>query len=248
MYLLFFIALIPIVGLMISLGVLKIPAHKAVPSTLAVTILLAILVWKMPIVSAVTATVEGAAMAIWPIIVVIIAAVFTYNLSVYTNSMDVIKRMMTSVTTDNRILVLILAWGFGGFLEAIAGFGTAVAIPASILAALGFEPVFAAIICLIANTTPTAFGAVGIPVTTLAKVTGIDVGRLSYDVTLQLLILIVVVPVVLVMLTGKSVKAIKGVLGITLASGLSFAIPQLIAAKYLGAELPAILGSIICMG
>jgi lactate permease len=248
MYLLFFIALIPIVGLMISLGVLKIPAHKAVPSTLAVTILLAILVWKMPIISAVTATVEGAAMAIWPIIVVIIAAVFTYNLSVYTNSMDVIKRMMTSVTTDNRILVLILAWGFGGFLEAIAGFGTAVAIPASILAALGFEPVFAAIICLIANTTPTAFGAVGIPVTTLAKVTGIDVGRLSYDVTLQLLILIVVVPVVLVMLTGKSVKAIKGVLGITLASGLSFAIPQLIAAKYLGAELPAILGSIVCMG
>ncbi|KOR62874.1 hypothetical protein ADT22_03850 [Clostridium botulinum] len=75
---------------------------------------------------------------------------------------------MTSVTTDKRILVLILAWGFGGFLEAIAGFGTAVAIPASILAALGFEPVFAAIIYLIANTTPTAFGAIGLPIITLA--------------------------------------------------------------------------------
>ncbi|MCC5429148.1 L-lactate permease, partial [Clostridium botulinum] len=85
------------------------------------------------------------------------AAVFTYNLSIHTKSMDTIKKMMTSITTDKRILVLILAWGFGGFLEAIAGFGTAVAIPASIMAALGFDPVFAAIICLIANTTPTAF-------------------------------------------------------------------------------------------
>lgn len=111
--------------------------------------------------------------------------------------------MMTSITTDKRILVLILAWGFGGFLEAIAGFGTAVAIPASIMAALGFDPVFAAIICLIANTTPTAFGGIGIPVTTLAKVTNIDVIQLSYAVGLQLSVLIVIIPIVLVMLTGK---------------------------------------------
>lgn len=155
--------------------------------------------------------------------------------------------MMTSITTDKRILVLILAWGFGGFLEAIAGFGTAVAIPASIMAALGFDPIFAAIICLIANTTPTAFGGIGIPVTTLAKVTNIDVIQLSYAVGLQLSVLIVIIPIVLVMLTGKSVKSIKGVFGIALASGLSFAIPELLMAKYMGAELPAILGSITCM-
>ncbi len=86
----------------------------------------------------------------------------------YSSLNNIIKRIMTSVTTDKRILVLILAWGFGGFLEAIAGFGTAVAIPASILAALGFEPVFAAIIYLIANITPTAFGAIGLPIITLA--------------------------------------------------------------------------------
>ena len=145
-YLLFFIALIPIVWLMVSLGVLKMPGHKTCTITLVITIILATIVWKMPIGQALTATLEGAAMALWPIIVVIIAAVFTYNLSIHTKSMDVIKDMMTGITTDRRILVLIVAWGFGGFLEAIAGFGTAVAIPASILAALGFDPIFAAII------------------------------------------------------------------------------------------------------
>lgn len=247
MYVLFFIALIPIVWLMISLGVLKTAGHKATPVTLIVTLILAIAVWKMPMVDALKAGLEGAASAIWPIIIVIIAAVFIYNLSIYTKSMDLIKNMMTSITTDQRILVLILAWGFGGFLEAIAGFGTAVAIPASIMAALGFDPVFAAIICLIANTTPTAFGAIGLPVSTLAKLTNLDPNILSYAVGLQLAILIVIVPAILVMITGKSVKAIKGVLGISIVSGLAFAIPEVLTAKYMGAELPAILGSIICL-
>ncbi|AKA69612.1 L-lactate permease [Clostridium scatologenes] len=247
MYVLFFIALIPIVWLMISLGVLKTPGHKATPVTLIVTLVLAIAVWKMPIGDALKAGLEGAASAVWPIIIVIIAAVFIYNLSIYTKSMDLIKNMMTSITTDQRILVLILAWGFGGFLEAIAGFGTAVAIPASIMAALGFDPVFAAIICLIANTTPTAFGAIGLPVSTLAKLTNLDPNILSYAVGLQLSLLIVIVPVILVMITGKSVKAIKGVLGISIVSGLAFAIPEVLTAKYMGAELPAILGSIVCL-
>lgn len=246
-YLLFFIALIPIVWLMVSLGVLKTPGHKATPITLAITLVLSVIVWKMPAVNAVRAGLEGAANAIWPIMIVIVAAVFIYNLSLHTKSMDLIKTMMTGITTDQRILVLILAWGFGGFLEAIAGFGTAVAIPASIMAALGFDPVFAAIICLIANTTPTAFGAIGLPVSTLAKLTNLDPNMLSYAVGVQLSILIIIVPILLVMLTGKSVKAIKGVFGIALVSGLSFAIPEVLAAKYMGAELPAILGSVVCL-
>lgn len=248
MYLLCLIALIPIVWLMVSLGALKMPGHKTCPATLVLIIVLAVVVWKMPILDALTATLEGTALAIWPIMLVIIAAVFTYNLSMYTKSMDIIKKIMTSITTDKRILVLILAWGFGGFLEAIAGFGTAVAIPASIMAALGFDPVFAAIICLIANTTPTAFGAIGIPVSTLAKVAGLDPGMLSYAVALQLGALIAIVPILLVMITERNVKAIKGVFGISLASGLAFAIPEVLAAKYMGAELPALLGSIVCMG
>ncbi|ABK61640.1 MULTISPECIES: L-lactate permease [Clostridium] len=248
MYVLCLIALVPIIWLMVSLGALKMPGHITCPATLALIIVLAVIVWKMPIIDALTATLEGTALAIWPIMLVIIAAVFTYNLSMYTKSMDIIKKIMTSITTDKRILVLILAWGFGGFLEAIAGFGTAVAIPASIMAALGFDPVFAAIICLIANTTPTAFGAIGIPVSTLAKVAGLDPTLLSYAVALQLGALIAIVPILLVMITERNVKAIKGVFGISLASGLAFAIPEVLAAKYMGAELPALLGSIVCMG
>ncbi len=162
--------------------------------------------------------------------------------------METIKNMMTGVSSDKRILVLILAWGFGGFLEAIAGFGTAVAIPAGIMASLGFNPVSAAVMCLIANTTPTAFGAIGLPVTTLAQVTDLNVMQLSYTVSIQLFVLILIIPFVLVMLTGGGFKAIKGVFGITLISGLSLPVPQIFVAKFLGAELPAIVGSLICMG
>ncbi|MCE5221173.1 MAG: L-lactate permease, partial [Clostridium sp.] len=132
--LLLVLALIPILFLIITLGVLKIPGYKACPIALVLTFILALVGFNMPIVSALTAALQGVATAIWPIIVVIIAAVFTYNLSVHTKSMDKIKTMLSGVTTDKRILVLILAWGFGGFLEGIAGFGTAVAIPASIMA------------------------------------------------------------------------------------------------------------------
>ncbi|MCY6370904.1 L-lactate permease [Clostridium ganghwense] len=247
MYALFFIALIPIVWLIVSLGILKMPAHKTCSATLVLTVILAILVWKMPAPQAVTAALEGVALALWPIMIVIIAAVFTYNLSLHTKSMDIIKKMLSSITTDRRILVLIIAWGFGGFLEAVAGYGTAVAIPASILAAMGFEPIFAAIICLIANTVPTAFGAIGIPVSTMAKIAGLDVNVLSYYAGLQLFPFIILITFVLVMLTTRSVKGIKGVFGITLVSGLSFAIPELLAAKYMGAELPSLIGSVCSM-
>jgi lactate permease len=247
LYLAFIIALIPIIFLIISLGVLKIPGYKACPIALVATMIIAISVWKMPVLKASAAALEGAALALWPIVVIIVAAVFTYNLSIYTKGMETIKKMLTSITTDQRILVLILAYGFGGFLEAIAGYGTSVAIPAGIMAAIGFEPIFAAIICLVANTTPTAFASVGLPITTLAKLTNLDSGHLGYAITLQLFILIIILPIVLVMITGRSVKAIKGVLGITLVAGISFAIPQLIAAKYLGAELPAIFGSVTCL-
>lgn len=109
--LLFFIALIPVIWLIVSLGVLKIPGQKACPIALAMTIGLSILVWQMPVLDSLTAALEGAAMAIWPIFLVIIAAVFTYNLVTHTGGMETIKKMMSSVSTDQRILVLILAWG-----------------------------------------------------------------------------------------------------------------------------------------
>lgn len=246
-YVLFLIALVPIIWLIVSLGALKLPAHKTCLFTAFLSLLIAIIFWKMPVIDGVTASVEGMAIALWPILLVIVAALFTYNLAVKTKTMDTMKLMLSSITTDKRIQVLILAWGFGGFLEAVAGYGTAVAIPASILASIGFNPIFAAVICLISNTVPTAFGAIGIPVTTLATVTGLDVIKLSYITSIQLAGFIMLIPFLLVIITGKGLKSIKGVFCITLVSGAAFAIPQIFIAKYLGAELPALIGSICSM-
>lgn len=246
-YMLFEIAMIPVLWLIVSLGVLKMPAHKTCSFTVILTLAIAIICWRMKFIDGITATVEGMAIALWPILLVIVAALFTYNLAVETKTMDVIKKMLSSITTDKRIQVLILAWGFGGFLEAVAGYGTAVAIPASILASLGFNPLFAAVICLLANTVPTAFGALGIPVTTLATVTGLEVVHLSYVTSIQLAGFIVLIPFLLVILTEKSIKALKGVIGITLVSGITFAVPQIFIAKYLGADLPALVASICSM-
>lgn len=246
-YMLFAIAMIPVLWLIVSLGVLKMPAHKTCSFTVILTLAIAIICWRMKFIDGITATVEGMAIALWPILLVIVAALFTYNLAVETKTMDVIKKMLSSITTDKRIQVLILAWGFGGFLEAVAGYGTAVAIPTSILASLGFNPLFAAVICLLANTVPTAFGALGIPVTTLATVTGLEVVHLSYVTSIQLAGFIVLIPFLLVILTEKSIKALKGVVGITLASGITFAVPQIFIAKYLGADLPALVASICSM-
>lgn len=246
-YMLFAIAMIPVLWLIVSLGVLKMPAHKTCSFTVILSLAIAIICWRMKFIDGITATVEGMAIALWPILLVIVAALFTYNLAVETKTMDVIKKMLSSITTDKRIQVLILAWGFGGFLEAVAGYGTAVAIPASILASLGFNPLFAAVICLLANTVPTAFGALGIPVTTLATVTGLEVVHLSYVTSIQLAGFIVLIPFLLVILTEKSIKALKGVVGITLVSGITFAVPQIFIAKYLGADLPALVASICSM-
>ncbi|PXW92939.1 lactate permease [Streptohalobacillus salinus] len=246
-YLLFALALIPIIFLIVSLGVYNRPAYKAGIWSVIIASVLALVVFDMTPFGIFTAILEGAALAIWPIMIVIVAAIFTYNLAQHTKSMDIINKMLSSISTDKRIQVLILAWGFGGFLEAVAGYGTAVALPASILAALGFNPLFAAVISLIANTVPTAFGAVGIPVSTLAQVTGLEVTTLSYTIVLQLTLFIIVIPFLLVMMTGGSWKSLKGVTGITLASGIAFALPQIFVAKYLGAELPALVGSLASM-
>ncbi|WP_207667784.1 L-lactate permease [Mobilisporobacter senegalensis] len=247
MTLLFVLALLPIIWLIVALTALKIPGFKACSIALGIAYVLAVAVWKMPLFDSITAIAEGAALALWPIIIVIIAAIFTYNVCVATGQMEVIKKMLASVTKDKRVLVLIIAWGFGGFMEGMAGFGTAVAIPASMLWGLGFDPVFAAIVCLIANATPTAFGSIGIPTTTLAKITGLNVIGLSTNTVILLIPLIILTPFILVYLTGKSKKALKGVGIITLISGLSFIIPEYLVAKFLGAELPVVIGSVCSM-
>lgn len=243
----FLLAILPIIVLIIALTGFKLPGHIACPITLVVAAIVAALVWHMNTGDLVSAALEGIVMALWPISLVIIAAIFTYNLCLHTGAMDVIKRMLTTVSCDKRILVLLIAWGFGGFMEGMAGFGTAIAIPAGILCGLGFDPMLAALICLIADSTPTCFGSIGIPTVTLANLTGLDPMNMALATALQIAPLVILTPFIMVILTGKSIKAMKGMWLTTLLSGLAFALPQILAAKFMGPELTDILASICTM-
>ena len=149
----------------------------------------------------------GFASALWPIILVIIAAIFTYNLSLKTGAMDVIKQMLTGVSADKRVLVLLIGWCFGGFMEGMAGFGTAIAIPASMLAGMGMNPITACLVCMLANAFPTAFGSVGIPTVTLANVTGLDPLPLAFTTVVQMVPFMILVPFLMVIVGGGGVKA-----------------------------------------
>ena len=174
------LALLPIIWLIIALAGLKMAGHKACAIALIITIAESLFIWHMPVIDCGTSALEGFASALWPIILVIIAAIFTYNLSLKTGAMDVIKRMLTGVSADKRVLILMIGWCFGGFMEGMAGFGTAIAIPASMLAGMGMDPITACLVCMLSNGFPTAFGSVGIPTITLSNVTGLDPMPLAY--------------------------------------------------------------------
>lgn len=242
------LALLPIIWLIVALTRLKMAGHKACVGALIITIVESLFIWKMPVVDCGTSALEGFASALWPIILVIIAAIFTYNLSLKTGAMDVIKQMLTGVSADKRVLVLLIGWCFGGFMEGMAGFGTAIAIPASMLAGMGMNPITACLVCMLANAFPTAFGSVGIPTVTLANVTGLDPLPLAFTTVVQMIPFMILVPFLMVIVGGGGVKALKGMVGITLVSGVTFVIPQLIVAKFTGPELAVIVGCVVSLG
>ena len=244
MLLAFLLGLMPIIWLAAGLLVLKLPAFKAAVGSFVIAAVLSVLVWKMPVSSMALSALEGLLMALWPIILVILAAVFTYRLSLRTGAMDTIKQMITSVSFDRRVLVLLIAWCFGGFMEGMAGFGTAIAIPAGMLVSLGFDPIFSCLVCLIANGTPTPFGSIGIPTITLANLVGLDQLRLSSMTTLQLSLFALACPFLMVMAAGGGIKGLKGIIGLTAVSAVSFVLPQYIVSRFVGAELAVIVGSV----
>ena len=243
----FLLAMLPIIWLMVALSVLKMPGFKACAIAAVIAAVLAPLYWKQPVALTGAAALEGALNALWPICLVIIAALFTYNLTLETKAMDDIKQMLSGVSVDGRVLILLIGWAFGNFMEGMAGFGTAVAIPAGILVALGFDPVRTIVACLVVNSMPTAFGSVGVPTVTLSAVTGIDAGVLASNVSVIECVLFLLSPFLMVMIFGGGWKALKGVFGITLVSALSFVIPEMIAGLFLGPQLPDILGSVCCL-
>ncbi|WKC58152.1 lactate permease LctP family transporter [Borrelia sp. P9F1] len=240
-------ALVPIILIVVGLGILKKPAYCVLLICLAVTTVMVIFDKNLGVANTSLAILEGAIMGIWPIVIVIIAAIFTYKMSESQNDMKIIKSMLSNVSSDKRIIVLLVAWGFGNFLEGVAGYGTAVAIPVSILMAIGFEPIFACLICLIMNTSSTAYGSVGIPIISLAQSTGLDVKVVSSDIALQLMLPTMVIPFILVMLAGGGVAGLRGVFTLTLLSGISMAVSQIYVSRALGPELPAVLGSMLSM-
>lgn len=243
----FLLGLSPILWLIFALIVLKWPTYKAAFGSLLVSWILSLTLWHESAVNVLTASLEGFLMALWPIVLVIIAAVYTYNLTLKTGAMDVIKQLISSVSCDKRILALLIAWCFGAFMEGMAGFGTAVAIPASMLVGLGFEPLMACLICLVANGVPTPFGSIGIPTVTLANLLNMENTTLSFIQTVQLAPFILLCPFMIVMIAGKGWKSLKRVWWIALLSGLGYLIPQLAVSYFVGAELATVIGAVVSL-
>lgn len=243
----FLLALVPIIWLIVALTALRMPSHRACLISLVLALVLAGLWWHMPALNLATAALEGILNALWPICLVVVAALFTYNLTVRTGAMEQIKSMLAGVSGDVRVLALLIGWGFGNFMEGMAGFGTAVAIPASMLVGIGVNPLAAVVGCLVVNSTPTAFGSVGVPTATLAAVTGLEVQSLSADIALIQCLPTLVSPFFLVCICGGGVKALRGMIPLTMLASLSFVVPWFFMATTAGAELPDIVGSVCSM-
>ncbi|MBQ3313522.1 MAG: L-lactate permease, partial [Prevotella sp.] len=255
------VSAIPILLLIVLMMGFKVSGYKSAIITLIVTVVLALFAtpalgivpekYAQASIVGITlwSVVEGLLKACFPIILIIICAIFSYNILCETKEIETIKTQFIQMTSDKGLLVLLLTWGLGGVLEGMAGFGTAVAIPAAILIGLGFKPMFSAVICLIANTVAVGFGAVGLPATTLANqvaasgtATPEELCEVATFIILQLSLMFFITPFLILMLTDKT-KVVKNIC-IALFVGSFSIIVQFCCAHFIGPETPAILGSV----
>ncbi|HEX5669000.1 MAG TPA: L-lactate permease, partial [Chitinophagaceae bacterium] len=188
------VAVVPIAFIFWALIIKKMKGFLAALLTTLITIGIAILIYKMPMQRALLSTAHGALYGLFPICWIIIPAVFLFNITVKSGQFEVIKYYMATITADRRLQALLIAFSFGAFLEGTAGFGTPVAITAAMLVGLGFNPLYAAGICLIANTAPVAFGSIGIPITVASQVSGLPEMAISQMVGRTLPLLSLVLP------------------------------------------------------
>ena len=243
------VAGIPIVFLFVLLLSRKISGHLATLLTLFVGLVIATTLYTMPASLATMAALFGFLNGLFPIGWIVFNAVLLYNISVVSGSFEVVRDSIESVTTDRRLQALLIGFCFGTFLEGAAGFGAPVAITAGMLVGLGFEPLYAAGICLLANTAPVAFGGIGIAVITAGHLTNIDPSILSKMIAHQLPLIACIIPLWLVLVVAgwKGARAIWPAIAVT---GLSYAITMFLTASYLGPTLPDVLSaivSIICL-
>jgi len=240
------VAALPILVLFLLLGVWRLPSWKAALAALATALAVAIGVYGMPVPMALISTVYGAAYGLFPIAWIVFSSIMLYRLAVDTGKFEIIKDSVGSLTDDRRLQAMFIAFSFGAFIEGAAGFGAPVAVSGAMLAGLGFNPFYAAGICLLANTAPVAFGSIGIPVTTLANVTGLPVLPLSAMVGRLCAMISVIIPGYLIVVMAGRQRALE-VLPAILACGLSFAGMQFFVSNYMGPELTDILSSLTCI-
>jgi len=240
------VAAIPIVVLFVMLGVLRKPAWMSALTALISALLVALVVYGMPAQLAIISAIYGAAFGLFPIAWIVFTSIMLYRLAVDTGKFEIIKDSIGGLTTDRRLQAMFIAFSFGAFIEGAAGFGAPVAVSGAMLAGLGFNPFYAAGICLLANTAPVAFGSIGIPVTTLAAVTGLPVMPLSAMVGRLCAMISVIIPGYLIVVMAGGRRALE-VLPAILACGLSFAGMQFYVSNFMGPELTDILSSLTCI-
>ncbi|HET8822568.1 MAG TPA: L-lactate permease [Thermoleophilaceae bacterium] len=237
-------AALPLITLFVLLGGLKMKAHWAALISLGVAILVALIVYGMPADQTGLSALEGAAFGLFPIMWIVVMAIWVYNMTVETGHFAVLRRSFGTISEDQRIQAVIIAFCFGALMEALAGFGTPVAITAVMLIALGFRPIKAAALALVANTAPVAFGAMATPIITLAEVTELDKGDLGSMVGRQTPFLALIVPLILIgMVDGR--RGIRQAWPVAVVGGLSFAIGQFLCSNYLSVELTDIVASLL---
>ena len=241
------LAALPIVLLLVTLALLEWRAHFAALAGLTSGIAISVLVFGMPTSSALATAVYGAAYGLLPIGWIVVNAVFLYNLTVETGQFEIVKASVANLSADRRIQALLIAFSFGAFIEGASGFGTPVAICSALLMGLGFTPLYAAGLALIANTAPVAFGAIGTPILTLAAVTNLPVDKLSAMAGRQLPFVSVIVPIWLVV-TMSGWRGFTGVWPAVLICGGVFAIAQFAWSNYVGPELVDIVGGLLSLG
>jgi len=236
-------AALPIVLLLVALGVLEWRAHIAAATGLIAALAVSVVVFEMPVSAALATAVYGAAYGFLPIGWIVLNAVFLYSLTVSTGQFDIVKASVGRVSTDRRIQALLVAFSFGAFIEGASGFGTPVAICAALLMGLGFAPLYAAGLSLIANTAPVAFGAIGTPILTLAAVTGLNAHTIGMMAGRQLPFVSLIVPAWLVV-TMSGWRGLRGVWPAVLVCGGTFAIVQFAWSNLVGVELVDIVGGL----
>ncbi|MCV2217262.1 L-lactate permease [Thauera sp. Sel9] len=240
------IALIPIIFFFLALTKLRLKGYVAGTITVLLALAVALIFYQMPVSAALASAVYGFFYGLWPIAWIIVAAVFLYKVSIATGQFDVVRSSILSVTPDQRLQMILVGFCFGAFLEGAAGFGAPVAITAALLVGLGFKPLYAAGLCLIGNTAPVAFGAMGIPIIVAGQVSGVDAFAIGQMAGRQLPFMTIIV-LFWLMAIMDGWRGIKETWPAVLVGGGSFAIVQFLTANYIGPELPDITSAIVSL-